>query len=198
MTPGDVLGHEAMGIVEEVGPAAGDLQLGDRVVVPFNISCGHCSCASAAALAMRDHPGPRARHRRGAVRLHEAVRPGAGGQAEYLRVPQAALHPHQGADGPLTTGSSICPTSCPLPGRRWSTRTCRDGGTLVVLGLGPIGDMAAASPSDRAHRVIGVDLVPERLARAASAASTSSISTSIGRPRSTCCASSPTDAAPTR
>ena len=58
LTPGDILGHEPMGIVEEVGSEAGDLKVGDRVVVPFNISCGHClMCDRRTAVAVRDHSG---------------------------------------------------------------------------------------------------------------------------------------------
>ena len=59
LSPGDVLGHEAMGIVEEVGAEVTNLRPGDRVVVPFNISCGHCwMCERAAVRPVRDHPGP--------------------------------------------------------------------------------------------------------------------------------------------
>ena len=59
LKPGDVLGHEPMGVVVEVGPEAGDLKVGDRVVVPFNISCGHCwMCSRGPDGPVRDHPGP--------------------------------------------------------------------------------------------------------------------------------------------
>ena len=97
---GDVLGHEPMGIVEEVGADVTDVKAGDRVVVPFNISCGDCfMCDAGPAVAVRDHPGPRARHRRGAVRLHQALRPGAGRPGGVPAGAAGALRPDHGAGG---------------------------------------------------------------------------------------------------
>ena len=101
MTAGDILGHEPMGIVEAVGPASTDLAVGDRVVVPFNIACGHCfMCEHGPAVAVRDDPGPRARLGAalfGYTKLYGEV---PGGQAEFLRVPHADYGPIKVPDGP--------------------------------------------------------------------------------------------------
>ena len=128
MTPGDVLGHEAMGVVEEVGSEVGDLQVGDRVVIPFNISCGHCfMCGAGPAKPSARRPRIREQGTGAALfgysKLYGEV---PGGQAEYLRVPQAQYTHIKVPDGrPRRTVSSTCPTCCRPPGRRWSTRTCR-------------------------------------------------------------------------
>ena len=122
-------------------------------------------CAGA-AVAVRDDPGPRARKGAalfGYTKLYGQV---PGGQAELLRVPQATTG-HQGARGPpddrFVYLSDVLPTA-------WQAVQYADlpaGGTVVVLGLGPIGSMRAGSPRHLgAGRVIGVDLVPERLERA--------------------------------
>ncbi len=102
MSAGDVLGHEPMGIVEEVGADVTRLPVGDRVVIPFQISCGNCfMCDQRPVHPVRDHPGARARHRRGAVRLLASCTAQVpGGQAEYLRVPQAQFTHIKVPDGP--------------------------------------------------------------------------------------------------
>ena len=165
---GDILGHEPMGIVEEVGAERHHLSRGDRVVIPFNISCGHCwMCEQRPALAVRDDAGPRARHGRGAVRLHEALRPGAGRAG---RVPARARTAHFGPikvpDGPPDDRFLFLSDVLPTAWQAVEYADVPDGGTRAVLGLGPIGEMAARIAQHRgAGRVIGVDLVPERLAR---------------------------------
>ena len=142
-----------------------------------------------AAVAVRDDPGARARHGRGAVRLHEALRPGARRPGRVPARAAGAVRPDQGAARARpTTASSTSPTCCRPRGRRSSTPTCPTGGSVVVLGLGPIGDMAARIAQHRgAEQVIGVDLVPERLAarrdRAASRRSTSTSTTTTCRRR---------------
>jgi threonine dehydrogenase-like Zn-dependent dehydrogenase len=169
LTPGDVLGHEFMGIVEEVGPQAGDLSVGDRVVVPFNISCGHCwmcthGLQSQCETTQVTEQGKGARLF-GYTSLYGAV---PGGQAEYARVPQAQYGPirvpQDGSDERYLYLSDILPTA-------WQGVQYADlpeGGTLVVVGLGPVGQLAArVGLHVGASRVIGVDLVPERLAMAA-------------------------------
>ena len=98
LTPGDVLGHEPMGIVEEVGPEVTHIKAGDRVVVPFNISCGSCwMCTRGPVRPVRDHPGPRAGQGRRAVRLHLPVRRRAGRAG---RVPAGAAGPLRPDQGP--------------------------------------------------------------------------------------------------
>ncbi|MET9254783.1 zinc-dependent alcohol dehydrogenase [Streptomyces sp. NPDC003717] len=168
MTPGDILGHEPMGIVEEVGPEVTNLRPGDRVVVPFQIACGHCHmCGS--GLPTQCETTQVTGEGMGAqlfgyTRLYGAV---PGGQAEYLRVPQAQFGPIKVPEGPSDDRfvylSDVLPTA-------WQAVAYADvprGGTVAVLGLGPIGDMACRiALAQGAGRVFGVDLVPERLARA--------------------------------
>src|SRR4051812_30647781 len=101
MEPGDILGHEPMGIVEEVGPAVGHLAPGDRVVVPFNISCGHCfMCdlrlySQCETTQVTEHDSGAALF--GYTKLYGQV---PGGQAELLRVPQAQFGPIKVPEGP--------------------------------------------------------------------------------------------------
>ncbi|MFF0205613.1 zinc-dependent alcohol dehydrogenase [Streptomyces sp. NPDC005017] len=168
MTPGDIIGHEPMGIVEEVGAGVPDLSAGDRVVVPFQIACGGCwMCLN--ALPTQCETTQVTGEGMGAAlfgytRLYGAV---PGGQAEYLRVPQAQFGPIKVPEGPpddrFVYLSDVLPTA-------WQAVAYADvppGGTLAVLGLGPIGDMACRIARVRgAERVFGVDLVPERLRRA--------------------------------
>ncbi|GAA3576368.1 zinc-dependent alcohol dehydrogenase [Microlunatus spumicola] len=169
MDRGDVLGHEPMGIVQEVGSEVGDLKVGDRVVLPFQISCGHCwMCrrglyTQCETTQVRDQGSGAALF--GYSKLYGQV---PGGQAEYLRVPQAQFThikvPEGPADDRFVYLSDVLPTA-------WQAVTyaeCPADGTLLVLGLGPIGDMACriAMHNDPGRKVIGVDLVPERLARA--------------------------------
>ncbi|MFD4611506.1 MULTISPECIES: zinc-dependent alcohol dehydrogenase [unclassified Streptomyces] len=168
MTPGDILGHEPMGIVEEVGAEVTNLKPGDRVAVPFQISCGHCFMCSAGLTTQCETTQVTSEGMGAALfgytRLYGAV-PGA--QAEYLRVPQAQFGPIKLPEGPPDDRflylSDVLPTA-------WQAVAYADvprGGSVAVLGLGPIGDMACRIAKARgAERVFGVDLVPERLARA--------------------------------
>ncbi|MFI1538379.1 zinc-dependent alcohol dehydrogenase [Streptomyces anandii] len=168
MTPGDILGHEPIGIVEEVGAEVTNLQPGDRVVVPFQISCGHCFMCSAGLQTQCETTQVTSEGMGAALfgytRLYGAV-PGA--QAEYLRVPQAQYGPMKIPEGPADDRflylSDVLPTA-------WQAVAYADvpqGGTVAVLGLGPIGDMACRIARARgAERVFGVDLVTERLTRA--------------------------------
>lgn len=165
---GDVLGHETMGIVREVGAEAGNLKVGDRVVVPFNISCGACWMCSRGLFAQCETTQTRA-HGKGAslfgyTELYGSV---PGGQAEFLRVPQAHFGPIQVPQGVPDERylylSDVLPTS-------WQAVEYADvsaGDTLAVFGLGPIGQMSARIALRQGVRVIGIDLVPERLALAA-------------------------------
>jgi threonine dehydrogenase-like Zn-dependent dehydrogenase len=168
LSPGDVLGHETMGIVREVGPEVSHLAPGDRVVVPFNISCGSCWMCSRGLFAQCETTQNR-RTGKGAslfgyTELYGSV---PGGQAEYLRVPQAHFGPikvpHEQPDERFLFLSDILPTA-------WQAveyaEVPRDG-TLAVLGLGPVGQFCARIGRHLgAARVIAVDSVPERLAMA--------------------------------
>ncbi|MGI8667995.1 MAG: zinc-dependent alcohol dehydrogenase [Jatrophihabitans sp.] len=168
LTAGDILGHEAMGIVEEVGSEVSQLTPGDRVVVPFNISCGHCWMCSRGLSAQCETTQVRDQGKGaslfGYTSLYGSV---PGGQAEYLRVPQAQFGPVRVPDGTADEQflflSDILPTA-------WQAVVYADvpeGGTVAVFGLGPVGQFAARIARLRgAARVIGIDSVPERLALA--------------------------------
>jgi threonine dehydrogenase-like Zn-dependent dehydrogenase len=166
---GDILGHEPMGIVEEVGErAARHLQPGDRVVVPFNIACGECWLCRQGLQSQCETTQNR-KWKKGAslfgyTHLYGGV---PGGQAEYLRVPMAHYGPIKVPEGPPDERylflSDVLPTA-------WQAVAYADGqpgGTIAVYGLGPIGQMCCRIALHRgAERVIGVDHVPERLALA--------------------------------
>jgi threonine dehydrogenase-like Zn-dependent dehydrogenase len=168
--PGDVLGHEPMGIVEEVGSQVTHIAPGDRVVVPFNVSCGHCYTCGRGLQSQCEttqvHQYGTGASLLGYTKLYGQV---PGGQAEYLRVPQAQYGPIKVPHGPpddrFVYLSDVLPTA-------WQAVEYADvpaGEALVVLGLGPIGEMCTRVAQHRgAGDVIGVDLVPERLARASS------------------------------
>jgi threonine dehydrogenase-like Zn-dependent dehydrogenase len=168
MTPGDILGHEPMGIVEEVGSEVTNLRPGDRVVVPFQIACGHCFMCDTGLPTQCETTQVTAEGMGAALfgytRLYGAV---PGGQAEYLRVPQAQFGPIKVPEGPPDDRFVYLSDVLPTAWQAVEYAAVPPGGTLAVLGLGPIGDMACRIARARgAERVFGVDLVPERLARA--------------------------------
>ena len=168
MTPGDIIGHEPMGIVEAVGGETGDLKVGDRVAIPFQISCGHCWMGSAGLYTqcettqVRDQGTGAALF--GYTKLYGQV-PGA--QAEYLRVPQAQFTHIKLPEGPPDDRFAYLSDILPTAWQAVEYAAVPDGGTLVVLGLGPVGDFACRIGAFKGYRVIGVDLVPERLKRVA-------------------------------
>ncbi|MFI2507423.1 zinc-dependent alcohol dehydrogenase [Streptomyces sp. NPDC018972] len=168
MTPGDILGHEPMGIVEEVGAAVPDLQVGDRVVVPFQIACGNCWMCLTGLPTQCETTQVSAEGMGAALfgytRLYGAV-PGA--QAEYLRVPQAQYGPIKVPEGPSDDRFVYLSDVLPTAWQAVAYAGVPQGGSVAVLGLGPIGDMACRIAQVKgAGRVFGVDLVPERLNRA--------------------------------
>lgn len=170
MTEGDVLGHEPMGVVEEVGSGVGDLQVGDRVVVPFQIACGSCYLCGQGlqtqceTTQVRDQGMGAALF--GYTKLYGQV-PGA--QAEYLRVPHADYGPIKVDQGPPDDRFVYLSDVLPTAWQAVEYAGVQPDDTVVVLGAGPIGDMATRIALHRGIRVITVDLVPERLARAAAA-----------------------------
>jgi threonine dehydrogenase-like Zn-dependent dehydrogenase len=165
---GDVLGHEPMGVVEEVGAEVSHIKAGDRVVIPFNISCGHCWMCSRGLYAQCETTQVTGQHKGAALfgytKLYGQV---PGGQAEYLRVPQAQFGPIKVPDGHPDERflflSDVLTTS-------WQAAKYADiepGDTVLVTGLGPIGQMSARIARHLgAERVIAVENVPERIAMA--------------------------------
>jgi threonine dehydrogenase-like Zn-dependent dehydrogenase len=168
MGEGDILGHEPMGVVEEVGAEVTGIRRGDRVVIPFNIACGSCfMCAQGLhsqceTTQVSDHGMGAALF--GYTKLYGEV---PGGQAEYLRVPQAQFGPIKVPEGPPDERFVYLSDVLPTAWQAVEYAAIQDGGTVAVLGLGPIGDMSCRVALHRgAGRVIGVDLVPERIERA--------------------------------
>jgi threonine dehydrogenase-like Zn-dependent dehydrogenase len=167
MNEGDILGHESMGVVEEVGSSVSDLAPGDRVVIPFQISCGHCFMCEQGLQTQCETTQVRERGMGAALfgytKLYGEV---PGGQAQFLRVPQAEGTSIKVPDGPPDERFVYLSDVLPTAWQAVEYAAIPDGGTVVVLGLGPIGDMSTRISLQRGHRVIAVDLVPERLERA--------------------------------
>jgi threonine dehydrogenase-like Zn-dependent dehydrogenase len=166
MTEGDILGHEPMGIVEEVGSAVGNLSKGDRVVIPFQIACGSCFMCDRGLQTQCETTQVREQGTGaplyGYTKLYGQV-PGA--QAEYLRVPHADYNPIKVPEGPSDDRFLYLSDVLPTAWQAVEYANVPDGGTLLVLGAGPIGDMSTRIARHRGHRVITVDRVPERLER---------------------------------
>jgi threonine dehydrogenase-like Zn-dependent dehydrogenase len=163
---GDVLGHEPMGVVEETGAGVTELQRGDRVVIPFNISCGTCFMCSQGLHSQCETTQVR-EHGKGAALFGYTKLYGdaPGGQAEYLRVPFANYLPIKVPEGPPDDRFVFLSDVLPTAWQAVEYAAVPEGGSVVVLGLGPIGDMSARVAQHRGYRVIGVDLVPERMDR---------------------------------
>ncbi|MEU5407312.1 alcohol dehydrogenase catalytic domain-containing protein [Nocardia asteroides] len=168
MTEGDILGHEPIGIVEEVGPGVDNLSVGDRVVVPFQISCGHCFMCERGLMTQCETTQVREQGSGAALfgysKLYGQV---PGGQAEYLRVPHADFTHIKVPHGPDDTRFLFLSDVLPTAWQAVEYAAVPEGGSVTVLGLGPIGDMCARIAMHRGLRVFGVDRVPERLRRAA-------------------------------
>jgi threonine dehydrogenase-like Zn-dependent dehydrogenase len=164
---GYVLGHEPMGVVEEVGPEVTHVEPGDRVVIPFNVSCGHCFMCDQGLQSQCETTQVREQGMGstmlGFAKLYGEV---PGGQAEFLRVPQAQYGPikvpDEAGDMPderFVYLSDVLPTS-------WQAveyAGAPEGGSVAVFGLGPIGQMSSRIARHKGYRVIAVDLVPERI-----------------------------------
>ena len=172
MEPGDILGHEPMGIVVEVGSAVKKLKKGDRVVVPFTISCGTCWFCKRTEFSLCDTSNPNAEIARKAMGQSPAGLFGfshmlggfAGGQAEYLRVPYADVGPikieSDLPDEKVLFLSDIFPTGYMAA----ENAGIEPGDTVAIWGAGPVGQFAIRSAwMLGAGRVISIDCVPERM-----------------------------------
>ena len=172
MREGDVLGHEPMGEVVEVGPAVDSLEVGDRVVVPFTISCGSCWFCERDLYSLCDNSNPNAEIARKVMGQSPAGLYGyshmmggyAGGQAEYLRVPYADVGPVKVdsdlPDEQVLMLSDVFPTGYMAA----ENAEIEDEDTVAVWGCGPVGQFAVQSAwLLGAGRVIAIDRVPERL-----------------------------------
>ena len=168
MTPGDVVGHEPMGIVEEVGAEVGNLAVGDRVVVPFNVCCGSCWMCQQGLQSQcettQNHEHGTGASLYGYSKLYGQV---PGGQAEFLRVPYAGYAAMKVPDGPSDDRFVYLSDVLPTAWQAVEYAGLQPDQTLLVLGAGPIGDMSARIALHRGIKVIVADLVPERLSRVA-------------------------------
>ena len=163
--PGDILGHEPMGIVEEVGTEVTHIKPGDRVVIPFNISCGHCWMCDQHLYSQCETTQVREQGKGAAflgyTKLYGQV---PGGQAELLRVPQAQFGPIKVPEGPPDERFVYLSDVVPTAWQAVEYAGIPKGGSVAVYGLGPIGQMSCRIARHQGvEQVIGIDLVPERI-----------------------------------
>lgn len=172
MQSGDILGHEFMGEVVEIGSAINNLKIGDRVVIPFTISCGSCFFCNRDLWSLCDNSNPNAwmaekmyGHSPAALFGYSHLFGGyAGGQAEYARVPFADVGAMKIPDG-LTDDQVLFLTDI-FPTGYMAAENCdiEPGDIVAVWGRGPVGQFAIKSAYMLgAERVIGIDRIPERL-----------------------------------
>jgi threonine dehydrogenase-like Zn-dependent dehydrogenase len=161
----DILGHEPMGVVEEVGAEVVQLAPGDRVVVPFNISCGRCVMCRGGMQSQCETTQNRQLDKGGSLFGYTHLYGGVpGGQAEYLRVPQAHYGPIKVPQGPPDVRYLFLSDVLPTAWQSVAYAEVQPGGSVVVWGLGPVGQMTARIARQLgAGTVLGVDQVPERL-----------------------------------
>lgn len=169
MEKGDILGHEPMGIVEEVGPGVKNVKPGDRVVIPFNIACGVCVMCKKGLTTQCETTQVKEFDRGAALfgytKLYGHI---PGGQAEFLRVPHADFMAKKIPEGPADERFLYLSDVLPTAWQGVKYANIPENGTVAVIGLGPIGEMATRIAQHMgAETVIGIDLVPERLARSA-------------------------------
>lgn len=172
MESGDIMGHEPMGEVVEVGSGVKNLKVGDRVVVPFTISCGECFFCKKGLFSACDNSNPNADvarqlmgHSPAGIFGYSHMTGGfAGGQAEYLRVPFADVGPLKIPDGIPDEKVLFLSDAFPTGYMAAENAEIEDGDTVAVWGTGPVGQFAIQSAwMLGAGRVIAIDNVPERL-----------------------------------
>jgi threonine dehydrogenase-like Zn-dependent dehydrogenase len=164
MKPGDILGHEPMGVVEEVGSEVTHITVGDLVVVPFNISCGSCFLCVRGLYsqceATQNLDGRKGAALFGYTHMYGGV---AGGQAQYLRVPMAHFGPILLRDTDPELAAMLLSDVLPTAWQAVQYAAVPPGGDVAVLGLGPIGQMCSRIALHLgAGRVLAVDPVPAR------------------------------------
>ncbi len=175
MEKGDIIGHEFMGEVVEVGSGVSNLQIGDRVVVPFTISCGNCFFCKRELWSLCDNSNPNASLAEALWGYSPAGLFGyshltggyAGGQAQYARVPFADVGPFKVPDG-LPDEQVLFLTDI-FPTAYMAAENCQiqPGDTVAIWGAGPVGLLAIKSAfMFGAERVITIDNIPERLQKA--------------------------------
>lgn len=165
LRPGYIIGHEPMGIVEEVGPDVTRVKKGDRVVLPFNVACGHCYYCEHDMESQCDNSNPH-KDTGGYFGYTEQYGDHPGGQAEYLRVPFGNFMPFVVPESCELEDEALLFMSDVLPTAYWSIEHSgmKPGDTVVVLGSGPVGLMAQKFAWMKgAKRVIAVDYLPYRL-----------------------------------
>ncbi len=176
MEKGDILGHEPMGEVVEVGPNIKNLKVGDRVVVPFTISCGECFFCLKGLFSCCDNSNPNAAVARqvmghastGMFGYSHLTGGFAGGQAEYLRVPFADVGPLKVPNGLSDEQALFLSDVYPTGYMAAENAEIEPGDTVAVWGCGPVGQFAMKSARLLgAERIIAIDNVPERLEMAA-------------------------------
>src|SRR3954464_7501182 len=179
MEPGDILGHEFMGEVVEIGSEVRKLKVGDRVVVPFPIACGNCWSCDHKLYSVCENTNTNAWMAEkmwgyspaGIFGYSHALGGYAGGQAEYARVPFADVGPIKIPDG--LTDEQVLFLSDIFPTGYMGAEMCniKPGDVVAVWGAGPVGQLAIASARLLgAERVIAIDRLPSRLALAAARA----------------------------
>jgi threonine dehydrogenase-like Zn-dependent dehydrogenase len=172
MEKGDILGHEFMGEVVSIGKGVKKLKVGDRVVVPFTISCGKCYFCKKKLFSLCDTSNPNAelaekvygQSPAGLFGYSHMMGGFAGGQAEYARVPHADVGPVKVANG--LSDDQVLFLSDIFPTGYMAAENCqiKAGDTVAVWGCGPVGQMAIRSAFlFGAERVFAIDRVPERL-----------------------------------
>ena len=164
MTPGDILGHEPMGVVEAVGAEVRHVSIGDRVVIPFNISCGHCYFCEQQLYSQCETTQVREYDKGAALfgytKLYGQV---PGGQAEYLRVPMGHFGPIKVPEGPPDERFLFLSDILPTAWQAVDYAAVPPGGSIAILGLGPVGQFCARIARQRGiETVLAFDPVLER------------------------------------
>ena len=166
MQPGQTIGHESMGIIEETGPAVDSVQVGDRVVIPFNVCCGRCWYCNNNMWSQCDRANPKTRDIGAAYGYTQLLGGYDGGQAEYVRVPFANAGASLKVPDSIQTDEQVLFLSDILPTGYFAAdiANVQPGDDVAVFGAGPVGFFAVMSSFLRgAARVFSIDHWPMRL-----------------------------------